>query len=193
MEISHQAPPLSVISLTTAKRPRRYTEPLCSASSVLTRTFAAAGLGVGTLPSKIRAIASAACARLGRDCAQTRPASSVSTADSTGPDSDGCTACSIGGSAAVPGVGTAAALALAAGDTSWFLTAASLYVLCAAEIRGIKLETFEHEKALVLTVLTAGGGSTFFGKAAQRTGRRRELPAVGLLGRYHDFLQGAEG
>ena len=80
------------------------------------------------------------------------------------------TGAAAGGAAAVPGVGTGAAIALTAADTSWFLTAASAYVLATAELRGIRVENFEHQRALVLLVLAGGGGSTFFGKAAGRTG-----------------------
>lgn len=58
----------------------------------------------------------------------------------------------------------------AASDTSWFLAAAAAYVLSAAELRGIEVENFEHQRALVLMVLAGGGGSTFLTKAASRTG-----------------------
>ncbi|MFD3810692.1 hypothetical protein [Rhodococcus sp. NPDC058639] len=75
-----------------------------------------------------------------------------------------------GGAAAVPGVGTAAALAMTAGDTSWFMTAAAGHVLAALRIHGIDITDLEHQKAIVLTVLAGGGGSTFFGKAAARAG-----------------------
>ncbi|MDV3135637.1 hypothetical protein [Mycobacterium sp. 29Ha] len=80
------------------------------------------------------------------------------------------TGAATGALAAAPGVGTAAGLVAAAGDTSWFLAAAAAYVLCAAELRGIEVENFEHQRALVLMVLAGGGGSTFFTKAASRTG-----------------------
>lgn len=80
------------------------------------------------------------------------------------------TGAATGAVAAAPGVGTIAGIAAAAGDASWFLTAAAGYVLSAAELRGIKIESFEHQRALVLLVLAGGGGSSFFGKAAGRTG-----------------------
>lgn len=80
------------------------------------------------------------------------------------------TGAATGAAAAVPGAGTGVALAAAAGDASWFLTAAATYVLAAAELRGIRVETFEHERALVLLVLAGGGGSAFLTKAAGRTG-----------------------
>ncbi|MBP2211507.1 hypothetical protein JOJ87_001851 [Rhodococcus ruber] len=80
------------------------------------------------------------------------------------------TGAATGGAAAVPGVGTAAALAMTAGDTSWFMTAAAGHVLSALRVHGIHVTDLEHQKAIVLTVLAGGGGSTFFGKAAGRTG-----------------------
>ena len=80
------------------------------------------------------------------------------------------TGAATGAAAAAPGVGTAVGLLAATGDTSWFLTAASAYVLAAAELRGVAVQGFEHQRALVLMVLAGGGGSTFFGKAASRTG-----------------------
>lgn len=80
------------------------------------------------------------------------------------------TGAATGAVAAAPGVGTAAGLLAAAGDTSWFLAAAATYVLSAAELRGIQVESFEHQRALVLMVLAGGGGSTFLTKAAGRTG-----------------------
>jgi hypothetical protein len=86
----------------------------------------------------------------------------ISTVTSTG--------AATGAAAAAPGVGTAIGLLAAAGDTSWFLTATSGYVLAVAELRGVQLENFEHQRALVLMVLAGGGGSTFVSTAASRTG-----------------------
>lgn len=80
------------------------------------------------------------------------------------------TGAATGAMAAAPGVGTAAGLVAATTDTSWFLGAAAAYVLSAAELRGVKVEDFEHQRALVLMVLAGGGGSTFFTNAASRTG-----------------------
>lgn len=75
-----------------------------------------------------------------------------------------------GGAAAVPGVGTAAVVATVGVDTSWFLTASIAHVLSVLRVHGIQLTDLEHQKAVVLTVLAGGGGSTFMGKAAGRTG-----------------------
>ncbi|QCB51996.1 hypothetical protein E5720_16370 [Rhodococcus sp. PAMC28707] len=75
-----------------------------------------------------------------------------------------------GGAAAVPGAGTAAALAMTAGDVSWFMTAAAGHILSVLKVHGVVITDLEHQKAIVLTVLAGGGGSTFAGKAASRTG-----------------------
>jgi hypothetical protein len=87
--VSRQAPPFSVIDRTTAKLPRRVcAEPLCSASSALTSTFAAGGwvlLALGL--SKMRAIAIAIAAKLGRETAS--PPISAWTAFSTWPGAVG--------------------------------------------------------------------------------------------------------
>lgn len=80
------------------------------------------------------------------------------------------TGAATGATAAVPGVGTGAALAMTAGDASWFLTASAAHVLSVLQIYGVRLGDLEHQKAVVLTVLAGGGGSGFFGKAAERTG-----------------------
>lgn len=80
------------------------------------------------------------------------------------------TGAATGGAAAVPGAGTAVVLVTAAGDTSWFLTAAAGHVLSVLRFHGIDITDLEHQKAIVLTVLAGGGGSTFMGKAAGRTG-----------------------
>jgi hypothetical protein len=73
---------LVVIDLTTATLPRRpCAEPLCNVSSTPTSTFAAAGFGVGTRPSKIFAIAAATAATVGRSCATGRVCSSAATSE----------------------------------------------------------------------------------------------------------------
>ncbi|WP_229580709.1 hypothetical protein [Rhodococcus rhodochrous] len=80
------------------------------------------------------------------------------------------TGAATGAAAAVPGVGTTAALAMTAGDVSWFLTAAAGHVLSVLKVLGMDFTDLEHQKAIVLTVLGGGGGSSFVGKAAGRSG-----------------------
>jgi hypothetical protein len=76
----------------------------------------------------------------------------------------------VGAAATVPGVGTAASVAAAAGDASFFLTAAAAHMLSVARLRGLNLETFEHQKALVMMVLLGGSSSSLVAKVAERTG-----------------------
>lgn len=76
----------------------------------------------------------------------------------------------IGAAATVPGVGTAASVAAAAGDASFFLTAAATHVLSVARLRGLDIDNFEHQKALVMMVLLGGSSSSIVTKVAERTG-----------------------
>lgn len=64
-----------------------------------------------------------------------------------------------GGAAAVPGAGTAAATSLAAGDVSWFLTAAAAYVLGILDLRGYAIDDPERRKAVVLAILAGHTGT----------------------------------
>lgn len=76
----------------------------------------------------------------------------------------------IGATATVPGVGTAASVAAAAGDATFFLTAAATHVLSVARLRGLDIDNFEHQKALVMMVLLGGSSSSIVTKVAERTG-----------------------
>ena len=59
----------------------------------------------------------------------------------------------VGSAAAVPGIGTLAALSAVAGETVVFLEATALFVLAEAEVYGIPAEHRERRRALVLGVL----------------------------------------
>lgn len=74
----------------------------------------------------------------------------------------------VGGTAAVPGLGTVAALALGAGEVVGFLDAVALFTLAVAHVHGIDVEDVERRRALVLTVLMGESGREAVGKAAQR-------------------------
>jgi len=75
-----------------------------------------------------------------------------------------------GGAAAIPGVGTFAALATGVGDGTFFLTASASHVLAVAHVYGIRVEHYERQRALLLMVLTGGGMAGGMSKAAGRTG-----------------------
>ena len=59
----------------------------------------------------------------------------------------------VGSAAAIPGIGTLAALSAVAGETVVFLEATALFVLAVAEVHGIPVEHRERRRALVLSVL----------------------------------------
>lgn len=79
------------------------------------------------------------------------------------------TGMAVGAAAAVPGAGTAAALALTAGDLSWFFTTSAVHVLSVLRVHDIELDDLEHQKAVVLTVLIGGNVSGATTKTAERT------------------------
>ncbi|GAT15847.1 hypothetical protein [Mycolicibacterium thermoresistibile] len=64
----------------------------------------------------------------------------------------------VGSTAAVPGVGTLAALSAVTGETAVFLEATAVFVLAVAEVHGIPLEERERRRALVLAVLVGDEG-----------------------------------
>lgn len=59
----------------------------------------------------------------------------------------------VGSAAAIPGIGTLAALSAVAGETVVFLEATSVFVLAVAEVHGIPADHRERRRALVLSVL----------------------------------------
>jgi hypothetical protein len=59
----------------------------------------------------------------------------------------------VGSAAAIPGIGTLAALSAVAGETVVFLEATAVFVLAVAEVHGIPAEERERRRALVLAVL----------------------------------------
>ncbi|MGV0835926.1 hypothetical protein [Mycolicibacterium thermoresistibile] len=76
----------------------------------------------------------------------------------------------VGSTAAVPGVGTIAALSAVTGETAVFLEATAVFVLAIAEVHGIPLEERERRRALVLAVLV---GEDSKGAVRELLGRRR--------------------
>jgi hypothetical protein len=63
-----------------------------------------------------------------------------------------------GAAAAVPGVGTAAAVASGAAEITAFVSASAMYVLALAELHGIPVSDPEVRRALVVSVLVGEGG-----------------------------------
>jgi hypothetical protein len=76
-----------------------------------------------------------------------------------------------GGSAALPGVGTATSLASGAAEITAFVSATALYVLVRAEVHGVPVANPQVRRALVLTVLLGEGGPIAVDAAARESGR----------------------
>jgi len=75
-----------------------------------------------------------------------------------------------GATAAVPGVGVPASLALALGDAAGFTGLAGLYVFALAEIHGVPIDELERRRTLLLGVLLGDAGAGTVNKVAARTG-----------------------
>lgn len=75
-----------------------------------------------------------------------------------------------GAAAAVPGVGTLAALGMTMGGAGVFLTSTIVYVYAMLETVNAQLEDIDHERALVLTILAGGSASQTVNKIAKRVG-----------------------
>lgn len=81
------------------------------------------------------------------------------------------TGAAVGGTAAVPGVGTKVAAALSVGEVATFLEASALLSLAVAEVHGLTIEEVERRRTLLLAVLLGDSGVKVVEKAAQRTGQ----------------------
>lgn len=76
----------------------------------------------------------------------------------------------VGSTAAVPGIGTLAAMSAVAGETVVFLEATALYALALAQVYGVPLDHRERRRALVLSVLV---GEDSKGAVADLIGSKR--------------------
>lgn len=75
----------------------------------------------------------------------------------------------VGAVAAAPGVGTGAALAMGAGDATFFTTATAFYVFSLAEVYGIPVDELERRRTLLLGVILGDLGSSTVTQTAGRT------------------------
>lgn len=64
----------------------------------------------------------------------------------------------VGASAAVPGVGTIAALAAVSAETTFFMEASALYTLAVAAVHGVRPEDAPQRRAMVLAVVLGDSG-----------------------------------
>ncbi|MBD0023294.1 hypothetical protein GII33_07850 [Gordonia pseudamarae] len=82
----------------------------------------------------------------------------------------------VGAAAAVPGVGTAAALGAATGETALFIEAAALLALAVAEVHGIPVHDNQRRTALVMAVALGEEGVLAVSKVVgSRSGTLRRL------------------
>ncbi|MFT4041955.1 MAG: hypothetical protein QM673_02205 [Gordonia sp. (in: high G+C Gram-positive bacteria)] len=70
----------------------------------------------------------------------------------------------VGATAAIPGIGTIAALGAMAGETALFLEASALLTLAIAEVHGIPVYDVERRKTLVLSVALGEEGVAALGR-----------------------------
>ncbi|MGL4745411.1 MAG: hypothetical protein ACRCXL_13630 [Dermatophilaceae bacterium] len=103
-----------------------------------------------------------------------RPNQEARCSAGASPAAVSATGAASGGAAAVPGIGTPAALALALGDAAGFAGIAVLYVLSLAEIHDLPVTELERRRTLLLGVLLGvllgDAGAKSVQKVAARTG-----------------------
>lgn len=80
------------------------------------------------------------------------------------------TGAGVGGAAALPGVGTIAAVALSAGDGATFAEAVAFLTLSVAEIRGVDMRDAAKRRVITLGVLGGEKGAELIGKALGKQG-----------------------
>jgi hypothetical protein len=81
------------------------------------------------------------------------------------------TGAAVGGVAAAPAVGTAAAFALSGAETVLFFEATALFALAVAEVHGIRIADVERRRTLLLAIVLGDNGAMLVEKMAGRTGQ----------------------
>jgi hypothetical protein len=77
----------------------------------------------------------------------------------------------VGGVAAAPAVGTAAALALSGVETVLFFEATALFALAVAEVHGLRIADVERRQTLLLAIVLGDNGAMLVEKLTGRTGQ----------------------
>lgn len=90
----------------------------------------------------------------------------------------------VGATAAIPGVGTVAALSAVAGESLFFLEASALLALAVAEVHGVDPADQQRRESLVLTVALGEEGLTALGKlmGGGRSTALRQLSSSAIPG-----------
>ncbi|MFR9724453.1 hypothetical protein ACL02R_13970 [Streptomyces sp. MS19] len=91
------------------------------------------------------------------------------------------TGAAVGGTAAVPGVGTGVALSLSAGEALTSLGMSTLFVLSLAEVHGVPVDELERRRTIVMGIMLGETGSATVAKVAGRTGRHWGRQVVGRV------------
>jgi len=81
------------------------------------------------------------------------------------------TGAAVGAAAAVPAVGTGAALALSGGEVLSTLELTALFAFSLAQVHGVPLDEIERRRTLVMGILLGGSGAETIPKVAERTGQ----------------------
>jgi hypothetical protein len=97
------------------------------------------------------------------------------------------TGAAVGAVAAVPAVGTGAALALSGGEVLSTLEMTALFAFSLAQVHGIPLDEIERRRTLVMGIMLGGSGAETIPKVAEKTGQHwakqivAKVPASKLL------------
>lgn len=99
----------------------------------------------------------------------------------------------VGASAAVPGVGTIAALAAVSAETTFFMEASALFTLAVAAVHGVRPEDAPQRRALVLAVVLGDSGMEIVqksvGSSAKNWGTVFANKVPGLSGMNDSLLK----
>lgn len=99
----------------------------------------------------------------------------------------------VGASAAVPGVGTIAALAAVSAETTFFMEASALFTLAVAAVHGVRPEDAPRRRAMVLSVVLGDSGMEIVqksvGSSAKNWGTVFANKVPGLSGMNDSLLK----
>lgn len=103
----------------------------------------------------------------------------------------------VGATAAVPGIGTIAALGAMGAESLVFLESAAFYTLAVAEVHGVDVRRGEHEELLVMTIMLGASGTAILsnavgsGGSGSLAGQARRLPGLKEINKrmLHRFVR----
>jgi hypothetical protein len=141
------------------RRVRRTGDPLPAADNGKPKVSARALAHVIERSSRAQApAANAYVERLRRADSTASPATVVSKLEKRYLAAVAASGAAVGSAAALPGIGTLAALSAAAGETAVFLEATAFFALAVAAVHAVPAENRERRRTLVLAVLAGDDG-----------------------------------